>query len=143
MDKQSLIEALNQDLAYELQAVVAYTRWAAEVDGPHRDLLRAMFQSEIPDELGHAQFLADKIAVYGGTPTTTPKAVPEARTNHERLNAVMTMEETAIKNYNQRIEQAEAAGETALKVHLEEMVEDETEHYEKIKMMLRGWNDKF
>lgn len=141
MDKQGLIAALNNDLAYEFQAILAYTRWSAEVTGPHRDSLRAMFQREIPDELGHAQFLADKIVVYGGNPGTNPATVPEAPSNRDKLQAVLAMEEQAIKNYSQRIQQAEELGETALKVRLEEMVQDETEHYEAIQMLLRDWDD--
>lgn len=141
MDKQALIDALNSDLSYEFQAILAYTRWSAEVDGPHRDPLRAMFQSEIPDELGHAQFLADKIVVYGGMPTTTAASVPDAPTNRAKLEAVLAMEEQAIKNYSQRVQQAEEMGEIALKVRLEEMVSDETTHYEAIKMLLRNWNE--
>jgi bacterioferritin len=139
--KQALVDALNQDLAYEYQAVLAYTRWSAEVDGPHRNLLRSMFQQEIPDELGHAQYLSDKIAVLGGTPTTSPAQVPDAPTNRSKLEAVMDMEKTAIKNYGERAEQAEELGEIGLRQDLEEMVADETGHYEQVLMMLRGWKD--
>ncbi len=141
MDKTILITALNEDLSYEFQAILAYTRWSAEVNGPHRDTLRAMFQREIPDELTHAQFLADKIVVYGGTPNMRPAAVPEAPTNRAKLEAVMAMEEQAIRNYTQRVQQAEELGEIALKTRLEEMVSDETEHYETIKMLLRNWEE--
>jgi bacterioferritin len=143
MDKRALIEALNNDLAGEFQAILAYTRWSAEVSGPHRDTLRAMFQREIPDELGHAQFLADKIVVYGGTPITTPAPVPEAPTNRAKLEAVLALEEQAIRNYSERAGQAEELGETALKVRLEEIVSDETTHYEEVKMLLRDWNETF
>jgi bacterioferritin len=141
MDKQTLIKALNEDLSYELQAVLAYTRWSAEVSGPHRDSLRAMFQREIPDELMHAQFLTDKIVIYGGTPEMKPSAIPEAPSNRDKLKAVLDMEAQAIRNYSQRAQQAEELGETALKVRLEEMVNDETEHYETIQMLLRDWNE--
>ncbi len=141
MDKQTLIKALNEDLSYELQAVLAYTRWSAEVTGPHRDSLRAMFQREIPDELTHAQFLTDKIVIYGGTPEMKPSAIPDASSNRDKLKAVLDMEAQAIRNYSQRAQQAEELGETALKVRLEEMVNDETEHYETIQMLLRDWSE--
>lgn len=141
MDTQvrKFIDALNNDLAYELQAIVAYTRWAAEVDGPHRNALRNMFKQEIPDELAHAQLLADKIAVLGGTPTTTPKDVPPAADNRSRLEAVMEMEKTAIANYTRRAQEAEEIGEMGMKQRLEEMIEDETDHYEEVAMLLRNW----
>ncbi|MCG8346272.1 MAG: ferritin-like domain-containing protein [Chloroflexales bacterium] len=120
---------------------MAYTRWSAEVSGPHRDSLRATFQREIPDELAHAQFLTDKIVIYGGTPEMQPAAIPSTISNRDKLQAVLQMEEQAIKNYSQRAQQAEELGETGLKVRLEEMVNDETEHYETIQMLLRDWSD--
>jgi bacterioferritin len=141
MDRQTLVDALNRDLANEFQAVLAYTRWSAEVNGPHRDLLRAMFQREIPDELRHAQFLADKIAVYGSKPNTSAASVPDAPNNRDKLEAVMAMEQQAIKDYTERARQAEETGDVALKLRLEEMIADETEHFEEVQMLLRGWND--
>ena len=71
-DKQALIDGMNQDLSAEYQAVVMYRTYAALVSGPSRPELRAFFEGEIPDELGHAAFLADKVVALGGTPTTTP-----------------------------------------------------------------------
>jgi bacterioferritin len=140
MDKQTFVKALNEDLSYELQAITAYTRWAAEADGPHRNMLRSMFTQEIPDELQHAQTLADKIAVLGGTPTVTPAPVPAAAHNRARLEAVMSMERQAIDNYTQRAQQAEELGEMGMKQRLEEMIEDETTHYEEVEMLLRNWH---
>ena len=70
--RQALLDGLNHDLAGEYQAVVMYTHYSAGLTGPYRRELRALFQSEIADELGHAQFLADKIAALGGEPTTKP-----------------------------------------------------------------------
>lgn len=140
MDKQAFIQALNDDLAYEFQAITAYTRWAAEADGPHRNMLRSMFTQEIPDEMGHAQMLADKIAVLGGTPTSTPATVPEVSDNRARLEAVLAMERQAIENYTRRAQQAEELGEMGMKQRLEEMIEDETGHYEEVTMLLRNWH---
>jgi bacterioferritin len=36
MTKQALIDALNEDLAGEYQAVLMYVTYAAAVTGPHR-----------------------------------------------------------------------------------------------------------
>ena len=72
VDRQALIDGLNHDLAGEYQAIVMYTQYSAKLTGPYRRELRALFQAEIADEQGHAQFLADKIASLGGEPTTEP-----------------------------------------------------------------------
>jgi len=139
ISKDKLIEHLNADLASEYQAVIMYTTYAAAVSGPHRPALRQFFQAEIPDELGHAQFLADKIVSLGGAPTMTPVSVPAALTAREMLENVHQAEQRAIAGYKERAEQAAAYGDKGLSTHLETMVEDETGHSEETQKILRGW----
>lgn len=139
MDKTGLIDALNGDLAGELQALTMYLSYAAQVTGPHRLVLRQFFQSEIPDETGHAQFLADKVAALGGVPTTVARPVPQAATVKEMLENVLKAEQQAIQDYKQRAEQAAEFGDKGLATHLETIIEDETEHYEETLKILRGW----
>src|ERR1700685_2953226 len=76
--RQALIDGLNHDLAGEYQAIVMYTHYSAKLTGPYRRELRALFQAEIPDEQGHAQFLADKIAAMGGETNAATRPVPNA-----------------------------------------------------------------
>ena len=137
--KQTLIEGLNEDLAGEYQAVLMYTTYAAMVLGPHRPMLRAFFAAEVPEELGHAQFLADKITSLGGTPVTEPRPVPKADTPKKMLENVLEAERKAIADYKKRARQAEELGDKGLAAHLETMVEDETTHFEETEKILRGW----
>jgi bacterioferritin len=139
MSKAALIEALNKDLANEFQAVIMYTTYSAQVKGPFRLQLVDFFQAEIPDEQGHAQFLADKIVALGGAPVTTPAPVPAAETPREMLEQVLEAEKKAIEDYSKRAEQAKSAGEVGLAVQLEDMVVDETGHYEETKKLLDEW----
>jgi bacterioferritin len=138
-EKQKLLDALNDDLAGELQAVIQYLTYAASVTGPHRPMLKQFFAAEIPEELGHAQFLADKIASMGGTPTTLPRPVPKAADAREMLENVLAAEKRAIADYKARAEQAAEVGDKGLATHLETIVEDETSHYEETEKILRGW----
>jgi len=139
MNKEALVAALNEDLAGELQAVTMYVAYAAAVTGPHRPMLRQFFTAEIPDELAHAQFLADKVASLGGQPTTTARAVPAASTAKQMLENVLAAEKQAMADYKARAEQAAAYGDKGLATHLETIVEDETGHYEETEKILRGW----
>jgi bacterioferritin len=139
VDRQSLIDGLNHDLAGEYQAIVMYTHYSAKLTGPYRRELRSLFQAEIPDEQGHAQFLADKIANLGGEPTTKPRPVPHADKPREMLEHALAAEKQAISDYEERIRQAEALGEVGLKVNLESQVSDETRHKEEIERILVGW----
>ena len=61
MDKQTLIDRLNEDLAGELSAIIQYITYAAKATGPYRPQLTQFFLAEVADELMHAQFLANKI----------------------------------------------------------------------------------
>lgn len=139
MDKATLINGLNEDLAGELQAIVMYVTYAAKVSGPHRPALRQFFLAEIVDETGHAQFLADKICSLGGEPTTTPRPVPEAQTPRQMLENVLKAEEQAMADYKARAEMAAEYGDKGLSTHLETIVEDETTHFEETFKILRGW----
>src|SRR5687767_10886833 len=130
IDRDTLIKGLNEDLAGEYQAVLMYTNYSARLTGPYRKELRDLFQAEITDELGHAQFLADKIAALGGEPTTQPRSVPPASEPKEMLEAVLASERQAIADYKKRIDQAEAFGDVGLKVELENQIADETRHKE-------------
>jgi bacterioferritin len=138
-DVKDLIDGLNEDLAAEYQAVVMYRTYAALVSGPYRQELRGFFESEIPDELGHAAFLADKVVALGGTPGVSVAPVPMAKDNREMLENALQAEVDTIERYTRRIQQAEALGEISIKVQLENLVVDESEHRDSIRRMLVDW----
>ena len=139
MTREELAGKLNEDLAGEYQAIIMYVTYAATVTGPHRPALKAFFESEIPGELGHAQFLAEKITSLGGSPTTTPRPVPAARDARQMLQNVLEAERQAIADYKARADQAAEAGDKGLATHLDTIVEDETGHFEETEKILRGW----
>jgi bacterioferritin len=141
-DRKALVEGLNHDLAGEYQAILMYTHYSAKLTGPYRRELRALFQAEIGDEQGHAQFLADKVAALGGEPTTEPRPVPHADQPREMLEYALAAEEQAIADYNARIRQAEGFGDFGLKADLEGQVSDETRHKEELERIIAGWDDR-
>jgi len=95
MDKQTLIDHLNDDLAGELSAIIQYLTYAAKATGPYRQELAQFFLTEVADEQLHAQFLANKIVALGGEPTTQARPVLPANTNREMLEAVLVAEKQA------------------------------------------------
>jgi bacterioferritin len=139
MDKQTLIDNLNKDLAGELGAIIQYITYAAKATGPYRPQLAQFFLTEVADEQLHAQFLANKIVALGGEPTTQPAPVPPATTNKEMLEAVLAAEQQASKDYTQRAQEADKFGDKGLAVQLEDMVRDESGHSEETERMLRDW----
>lgn len=139
MNKQTLIDNLNADLAGELGAVIQYLTYAAKATGPYRPQLVQFFSAEIADEQLHAQFLANKIVALGGEPTTTPRPVPAAHSNKEMLMAILEAERQATADYTQRAQEADAFGDKGLAVQLEDMVRDESGHAEETERILRDW----
>ncbi len=139
MNKQEMIDALNQDLAGELGAIIQYITYAAKVTGPYRPQLSQFFLTEVADEQLHAQFLANKICALGGEPTTSPRPVPPAKTNKQMVEAVLEAELKAGVDYTNRAKQAEEFGDKGLVVQLEDIVRDETGHAEETERLLRDW----
>lgn len=139
MDKQAMINSLNEDLAGELSAIIQYITYAAKATGPYRPQLSEFFLAEVPDEQGHAQFLSNKIVALGGEPTTKARELPAAKSNHEMVEAVREAEQRAVTDYTKRVQQAEEFGDKGLVVQLEDIVRDETGHLEEVERLLRDW----
>lgn len=136
---EELIEGLNLDLAHEYNAVITYRVFASLCSGPSRQEIRDFFESEIPDELEHAKFLADKVVALGGMPTTEPAPVELTTDNRKMFEIALRAERDTVKRYEKRIAQAEALGQTGLKIRLEDLIVDETQHAEEIERFLHNW----
>jgi bacterioferritin len=139
MDKQDMIKLLNEDLAGELGAIIQYITYGAKTTGPFRPQLSQFFLAEVPDEQMHAQYLANKIVALGGEPTTKAREVPHAKSNRDMVEAVREAEKRAVADYTKRAKQAEEFGDKGLVVQLEDIVRDETGHFEETERLLRDW----
>ncbi len=139
MNKQTMIDHLNEDLAGELSAIIQYLTYAAKANGPYRPQLSQFFLTEVADEQLHAQFLANKIVALGGEPTTTPRPVAPASNNREMVEAVLQAELQAVADYTRRALEAEEFGDKGMVVQLEDMIRDESGHSEETERLLRDW----
>lgn len=137
--KEELIRDLNEDLRGEFQAVIMYRLFASMVQGPYRQDLRAFFEAEIPEELTHAQILADKIASLGGTPAAEPSKVTVVGDAKQMLETALAAEEETIDRYVRRRKQAEEMGEYGLAVQFDDLIADETHHRDEMRQMLARW----
>ena len=126
--KERLIAALNEDLSIELAGIVRSVFQASTAGGLLGHELRELLEKELPTELTHAQFLADKIAILGGTPTTSVAAVEVSSDVGKMIEDDIAMEWKIAKRLNERAAQAERYGDIGLKVRLEEMVAEGTDH---------------
>ena len=136
---QQLLEGLNEDLRGEFQAVIMYRLYASMVQGPYRQELRNFFAAEIPEELAHAQLLADKIAALGGTPAATPAPVTVVTDTKAMLETALKAEVETIDRYVKRRSQADAVREFGLAAELDTVIADETKHRDELRQMLAHW----
>jgi bacterioferritin len=137
--RKQLVDGLNQDLRREFQAIIMYRIYASMVQGPYRQELRTFFANEIPEELAHAQILADKIAALGGTPAANPGQVPVVAEAKAMLQEALQAELETIEQYVKRRKQAEAAGEPGLAAEIDTLISDETNHRDELRQMLARW----
>jgi bacterioferritin len=137
--KKKLIDGLNEDLRGEFQAIIMYRLYASMVQGPYRQELRTFFANEIPEELTHAQLLADKIAAMGGTPAAAPAPVPVVTDAKAMIEAALKAEIEALARYIKRRRQAETAGEHGLAAELDTIIADESNHRDELQQMLARW----
>jgi len=126
--RQQLIDFLNEDLAREYQAIIAYTVYSQVIKGPsYTDIAREL-EKHAGEELQHALMIAKQIDYLGGTPTVTPKAVKMSKKSEELLRLDLENERETVQHYRQRIRQAEALGEYGLSEALRKIIAQEQEH---------------
>ena len=125
---QELIKALNDDLAREYQAIIAYTVYSNVLKGAQWMNIAGELQKHAAEELQHALIVADQIDYLGGMPTATPKEVKLSEKPEEMLRFDLDNETQTIKNYRDRVRQAEALGHYALAEQLRTIISQEQEH---------------
>ncbi len=80
------------------------------------------------EELAHALIIAKQIDYLGGMPTVTPKPVKTSDKAKDMLRFDLDNEVDTIRNYRDRVRQADALGEFALAEHIREILIQEQEH---------------
>ncbi|HEY1903005.1 MAG TPA: ferritin-like domain-containing protein [Terracidiphilus sp.] len=123
-----LIDALNEDLAREYQAIIAYIVYSNVLSGAKWMNIAAELRLHAAQELQHALTIADQIDYLGGMPTATPKQVKLSKKAEDMIQFDLDNETETIRNYRQRVKQAEALGHYALAEALRQIISQEQNH---------------
>jgi bacterioferritin len=128
VSREMMIEKLNEDLSREYQAIIAYVVYSQVIKGAEYMNIAKELEKHAAEELQHALLISKQIDYLGGTPTVQQKPVrmsddPEALLRFDLDNEVET-----IKNYRERIRQADRMGEFALSEVLREIIVQEQDH---------------
>jgi bacterioferritin len=126
--RKQMIQLLNEDLAGEYQAIIAYTVYSQVLKGAaYTDIAREL-ELHAGEELQHAIKISKQIDYLGGMPGVTPKPVKTSDDPVEMLRADLENERTTVARYRERIRQAEAMGEFGLSETLRAIILQEQEH---------------
>jgi bacterioferritin len=126
--REQLVQLLNEDLAREYQAIIAYTVYSQVLKGAEYTDIARELETHAAEELGHALKIAKQIDYLGGMPGVVAEPVKTSSDPREMLRADLDNERATVAHYRQRIRQAEAMGEYALSETLREIIVQEQEH---------------
>jgi bacterioferritin len=126
--REELINALNEDLAREYQAIISYVVYSQVLKGAEYMNIAAELEKHAGEELSHALIIANQIDYLGGMPAIQPKPVRTSEAAKDMLRFDLENETETIKNYRERVRQCDALGEYAMAEHIREILIQEQEH---------------
>jgi bacterioferritin len=128
ISRKQMVDLLNEDLAREYQAIIAYVIYSQTIKGAEYNHIAQELEKHAGEELGHAIQIANQIDYLNGKPVNRPKEVKVSDKPQEMLRFDLENERQTMVNYRQRIRQADAMGEFALGEVLREIIAQEQEH---------------
>jgi bacterioferritin len=128
LTRKQLITALNEDLAREYQAIIAYVVYSQVLKGAEYMAIARELEKHAGEELAHAITIAKHIDYLGGTPVATPLPVKLSDDPKVLLRADLENENNTIRNYRERVKQCEELAEYAIAEDVREILRQEQEH---------------
>ena len=127
-ERESIINGLNEDLAREYKAIIQYVVFSSTLKGAEYGNIAGQLEKHASDELDHALKIAKQIDYLGGTPTMKSEEAQSSENPKEMLEIDLRAEQETVKNYRERIRQAEQSGEYALSEILRAIIAQEQDH---------------
>jgi len=126
--RQALIDALNQDLEREYQAIIAYVVYSQMLKGAQYMAIADELEVHAGEELKHALIIAKHVDYLGGIPAAVPKSVKVTESPTDMLRADLENETVTIRNYRTRVVECERLGEYGIAEDIREILRQEQEH---------------
>ncbi len=128
VSRSELIDLLNQDLAREYQAIIAYVVYSQVLKGAEFMNIAGELEKHAAQELNHALIISKQIDYLGGMPTVEPKTVRTSEKAEQMLQFDLDNETETIRNYRERVRQCEELAEFAMSEQIREILIDEQDH---------------
>jgi bacterioferritin len=126
--RELFIDALNEDLEREYQAIIAYVNYSQVLKGAAYMNIADELAVHATEELSHALQIANHVDYLGGMPSVTPKLVKSSEKNEDMLQFDLDNERETIKNYRRRVKQAEELNEYGIAESLRTILVQEQDH---------------
>jgi bacterioferritin len=126
--REQLAKLLNEDLAREYQAIVAYVVYSQAIKGAQYMSIAKELEQHAKEELEHALTIAKQIDYLGAMPTNEMKPVKISEDTPAMLRFDLENEAETIRNYRERVRQCEAIGEYAIAESIREILVEEQDH---------------
>jgi bacterioferritin len=126
--REQIVKGLNEDLSREYKAIIQYVVFSSALKGAKYNDIADQLKQHASQELAHAIEVARQIDYLGGRASVTPKQAELPEDSKAMLEVDLRDEQVTIKNYRQRIREAEAAGEYALSEALRKIISQEQDH---------------
>jgi bacterioferritin len=128
ISRDRLAELLNEDLAREYQAIIAYVVYSQVLSGAQYMDIAAQLELHAKQELDHALTISRQIDYLGKMPSVTPKPVRTSEDAKEMLRFDLDNENETVRNYRDRVRQCEALGEYAMAEQIRQILMQEQDH---------------
>lgn len=126
--REALINALNEDLAREYQAIIAYVNYSQVLKGAAYMNIAGELAIHAKEELDHALQISNHVDYLGGMPSVTPKPVKTSDKAEEMLKFDLENEKETIRQYRRRVKQAEVLNEFSIAESLRSILVQEQDH---------------
>ena len=128
ISRKELAKLLNEDLAREYQAIIAYVVYSQVLKGAEYMNIADQLVEHAKQELQHALTISRQIDYLGEMPTATPKPVKLSDKPRDMLRFDLDNENETVRNYRERIRQCEELGEFAMAEQIREILVQEQDH---------------
>jgi bacterioferritin len=126
--REQLADLLNDDLAREYQAIIAYIVYSQVIKGAAYTNIAKQLEEHATQELRHAMTICRQIDYLGAMPTASAKPVKTSDDPRDMLRFDLDNENETVKQYTQRIRQCEALGEFAMAEQIRQIIVQEQDH---------------
>ncbi len=135
---KQLLDLLNQAISRELQVSIQYmwqhVLWIGVSGFSVKDELKKI----AIQEMKHAEDIAERLAYFGGVPTTKPEPISIGTNLKEMLEQDAKDEASAIEMYKKIVDVASKEGDHTTKRLFEKILSDEEDHHDTFTSLLEG-----